>query len=324
VRDLAKKLGVSPMTVSRALSGSAPVDANTRKTVIDAALKAGYRKSDSTPAAPLVLWCGRTLIEIEHRNDVLYHSQILFQARGVLEAHGAQCRLVEHPDENPQDLLAARIIVSNKKKDLAPGGAAACTRIGLDVDNPFGPSVRLDVSQTAELAASRLEALGHRHVAVFSSMEAGHQEERVDAFRRRFTARRGQTMEAVDAREKGPGGTHCLDHFLGHLPRRVTALYAPGGYFALTALEHLAAAGWNVPRQMGVLGFDDFAFYRHLTLEVDRIHADLGLMAEQLVETALRALENGPLSDAVKTLVPAKIIAGKSLLPVSEMDLSIP
>lgn len=312
------------MTVSRALNGSAPVDAKTRKLVLEAALRAGYQKAASAPAAPLVLWCGRALIEGEHQSDALYHSQMLFHARGVLEARGAQCRLVEHPDENPQDLLGARLIVSHRLEDLARAKTAACTRIGLDVENPLGPSVRLDANQTAELAASRLEALGHRHVAVFSSMDEGHQQERFEAFRLRFTAKRGQTVEPVDARKEGPHGEPILPYFLGHLPRRVTAFYAPGGYFTLSLLEHLSAAGWKVPQQMGVLGFDNFAFYRHLTLEVDRLHADLGLMARHVADLALRALYDGPLTESVRILVPARHIPGHSLLPASEMDLSSP
>ncbi len=259
LRDVARAAGVSPSTVSRALTMPELVNPTTRARVRDAARALGYEPNRFARG----LITGRTgnvgLIVPDLANP--FFAAV---AKGVQSAARAADFSVFVADTD-EDAAAEPALVRALAKQVdgivlcAPRSSdAALAELGDDppvvlLNRP--PGVTVDHADGMRQAVEHLAALGHRRVAYV----AGPRTSWSDGERERGL--RG----ACDAT-----GT-ALVH-LGHVPPRfdggvaagdlalasgATAVLAYNDVVALGLLSRLAARGVAVPGRMSVVGFDD-------------------------------------------------------------------
>lgn len=322
VRALARDLGVSAMTVSRALHGTGPVDEATRAKVVKRALALGYAEGghpqpvspDRRSGAAQVLYLGRSTIESEMQKDTPFHSKVHFHLQAALEARGKRVVLADPEGPFPAVALGAPVWVLTNESGLSAvkGLPRSKTRrqfIAVETRNPLGLEISMDDDVTASAVARLLHDHGHETVGVLGSY---------------FDPSNIAQLRRLHAFEKAwKGKTVILD--LGrdslalekHLARadHATAIYATGGYFTLTAHQCLKKLGLSLPADMSLVGFDQFGFYRHLDLDITRVCADLEAMARELFHQVERALGGETFAAGSRILLPPLWETGKSVGP---------
>jgi len=265
IDDIARRAGVSAMTVSRVINGGARVSAATRERVQAVIDAAGYVPD---PAARILARAGGGRIGLLYANPSnAYLAEVLSGALAGARAAGLLLMI-----DPAQEAEAVR--------RLAAGGAQ-----GLIVPPPLGESVAtLDAVRTAGLKAvllaappaegmsgalrvddvaaaaemtRRLIGLGHRRIGLIE----GRADQSASADRRRGAQAAVEGAPGVDLLiERGDftyrSGFEAARRLLAADPRP-TALFAGNDDMAAGALAAVHAAGLQTPGDVSVAGFDD-------------------------------------------------------------------
>jgi len=122
-----------------------------------------------------------------------------------------------------------------------------------------------------ELVINHLAALGHRAVCY-----AGPVDGRAAASRRRVAARVAASRTGMILQEEQSNGA--------------TALICHNDLVAVDNLDALERAGWNVPSDISVVGFDDTPLAAHHRIDLTSVRCDavaLGRMAASQIFSAI-------------------------------------
>jgi len=263
IKDVARAAGVSPSTVSRALSAPELVQPETRRRVQQAATELGYHPNRAARG----LITGRTgnigLILPDLTNPFF---------PGVVKGVQSRAResdfsvFLADTDEDPTveaDLVRALI----KQVD----GIVLCSpRMGEDelrslagetpmvmLNRRVGriPSVTIDNSDGIRQAVAHLVALGHRRVAyVAGPRTSWSNRERLRILRAATSASGVELVEVGNVVPQFAGGVAAADLVLA---AGVTAVIAYNDLVALGLLNRFSVRGVAVPDRMSVIGFDD-------------------------------------------------------------------
>jgi LacI family transcriptional regulator len=214
-------------------------------------------------------------------------------------------------------------------------------RVALMTTLPEGPRVVADDRQGITLAVEHLVELGHRRIAFLTS---GHYIYTDDASRQRLEAyretllRHGIEPDPRWTRDlRGDGGLGAFRGFAVYGREKMqewleddwdelgcTALLAQNDEVAIPAIQVLQEAGYNVPEQVSVIGFDDAvacAWIRpHLTtvkIELEQVGAHaVRLLLEQTAEVGGRRQRQ----EANVVTLPVKLVVRESTGPAPQRE----
>jgi DNA-binding LacI/PurR family transcriptional regulator len=165
------------------------------------------------------------------------------------------------------DLSSNAVFPSILADNGIPVVLAGC---GVSSDSRIG-AVDTDDEQAMDLVINHLSALGHRAVCY-----AGPVDERAAASRRRLAARVAASRTGIVLQE---------DHADG-----ATAVICHNDLVAIDNLDALERAGWNVPDDISVVGFDDTPLAAHHRIDLTSVRCDavaLGRMAASQIFSAI-------------------------------------
>jgi LacI family transcriptional regulator len=269
--DLAREVGTSPSTASRALSGRGYVAADLRDRLLAAADRLGYVPNASA----------RTLKQQTSRVVGVVVSDLGNPFYGVLAAgieqtlRDADYRmlLVGDNSEPGEEMAALRTFLAMRAPGviLTPVGEEATsflTRRGVavvEVDRRLGTvpadAVVIDNVGGAREAVEHLLSLGHRRVALLGvdtnwTSDAG----RVDGYRIAHDEARVPVDERLVLRI--PFHDEAAPARIGELLDREapTAIFAANNLLAEQAWRVLRARGLVLPHDISLVGFDDVAW----------------------------------------------------------------
>lgn len=329
--DIARALGVSKSTVSKALNGANDVSAAMRTAVLDKAVELGYahpaRRSTAKRIALFIM-----NMRCQTPDDFGYDIVVGF--RKMAEPAGFRVDIIpltqKIQEENRYDayMMAGRycggLFLGLSLLDPWIREFETCKTPTVLYDNhiqgnPNVAQISVDSFEGMRLAVEHLKELGHRKIGYLSSaLQAYIYQQRYHAF-----------FRAMD--ESGlPGSqslfgcsyhiSECLTH---HLPRLLdegcTAIVCSHDNLAYSAILHCRELGLRIPEDVSILGFDDLPLCRYArppmtTVRQDRM--DLGKSAF----AALSALMSGiPLSSM---LLRAELIRRSSCGPAKKQPLS--
>lgn len=271
IRDVARKAGVAPITVSRVINNSGYVSAEKRQRVEAAVAELGY--IPNRLASGLRHNQTKTLALLVSDITNPFWTTV---ARGVEDAARAQGFnvILCNTDESVEKQADYLDLVLQKQVDgilLVPveSECAAITRIQQQnapvvVLDRQVPGAAVDVVRCAsEEGAYQLThlllTLGHRHIALLNGSEAvSIAGERAQGYARAL-AEFDVPPENSTIFYGGftlDGGLQTAQEALQCVPRP-TAFVATNNFIAIGALRTLAQAGINVPEDIAVVGFDD-------------------------------------------------------------------
>lgn len=333
IKDVARSVGVSTATVSRALRGLPRVSDETRSRVLRAAAELDYVASPS--AAGLASGQTRAVGVVVPFVTRWFYSSVVQGAEQLLKEAGYDLllyNLAGNPDARDRvfrgHLLRKRVdavlVLSLTPTDAEVAALAKLNRpvavVGATV--PGWSSVRIDDLATARIAMSHLVGLGHRRIAYIGGsledqLDFAAPLDRLNGFRAVMreaglaVEQRWETVSDFTVR----GGLAAMRLLLETDPRP-TAVFAASDEMAIGAVHAVREAGLRVPEDVSVVGIDDheMAEFFGLTTVAQPVH-EQGQLAAQLLLDALAAgpdlvLRTNPPSLTVPTRLVVRATTG--------------
>jgi DNA-binding LacI/PurR family transcriptional regulator len=272
VKDLARDLGMSVSTVSRAFYPDAVIAPQTRKAVLEHAAKIGYRPN---PFAQSLI-TKKTQIAGMVVSDLTnpFYPEVMTRLTGLLQQVGMNLMLAaadqpEKIDEAVDLLLTYRpdlMIVlatnldSHARDKCEAAGAPVIFFNRLSADG-LGFGVSCDNVEGGRRAADHLIDLGHRELAYVSAFPgASTNVERQRGFCDRAVERGLTAPQIIEAGMFSYEAAYAVGLHLNDLPRRPDGVLCANDIVAIGFIEALQEGlGIDVPGDVSVIGYDNIA-----------------------------------------------------------------
>lgn len=323
-KDLAELCGVSRTTVTRALYGNGRISPETRRRILDMAVKLGY-EPDLT-ARSLAL--GRSMmigvIVVDLRNQ--YFPRIVDAIERRVWEEDYILNITLHEDDKEMERKLIRTLVGhrvdglilnpiNKGEDflhMMENVRIPWCVLGLD-ELPGSPCVGVDEYEAAERAAGYILQKGYRRVAFVvpplydknGILNLGHHRRR-DGFVS-VMRRAGCEFQVIH-------GNDYLQQVLDWHRRGGTqknAFLCSGAIFAAEVMSMMNRNGFRAPENYGLMGFDSIEFERNLEVRLttlDNHTEQMGCKAGEMLLKLIRKEETER-----RIVIPCDIIEGQTL-----------
>ena len=324
ILDIARKLGLSAMTVSRALNSRPEVRENTRKKVLRCAAALGYQphrwaRSLVTQRSSII---GVVIPDISHS----YFSEITFGIEGVLDKAGYDILLchsrgdAEREKEEINTLVGSRVdgfIIASEQPEKSPGPFAGLKEreIPFVLIDRFFPkyhfaAVRPDDRLAGRLATECLIELGHERIAHIQGPPVSTASIRyrgyLDALK---AARIAVNRDLIVAGNFDiESGRQAMKKLLELTPRP-TGVFAANDPMAIGAVYACRDAGLRVPDDVSIVGAGNIEGAHHpnpFLTTLDWPREELGRTAATLLLAAINSPTRQPA--AVKVFEPTLLI----------------
>lgn len=274
LEDIARRLGVSKSTVSKALSGAGDVSEAMRRSVVETAVELGYSRPLRGEEAPRL---AVFITHMEYARPEDFGYDILVGFRKLAEPAGYQVKVIplDHTleDSTRYDQYMLR---GNYRGGLFLGLALddpwlkdfeTCRIPTVLYDNrvsgnPLVTYVGADNAEGMGLAVQYLKSRNHRKIGYLSSALGAYvYQQRYRAF---FQAmeENGLPHDASLARDSYFISVCMNEHLPALLAQGCTAIVCSHDRLAVSALMHCREMGVRVPEDVSILGFDDLPMCR--------------------------------------------------------------
>ena len=275
LEDIAKKVGVSKSTVSKALSGAGDVSQSMRRMVLEAAVELGYsrlRRSDDAPRLAVFI----TNMNYETRDDFGY--DIIVGLRKMAEPDGYAVHIIPLTVQMEQETPYEEFMMQHNYRGALFLGLSldhpwledfkSC-RIptvlydNLVPGNPYVTYVGADNREGMHMAVRYLASLGHTRIGYLgSALGAYIYQQRYKAF---FEALADNKLTSdPDLTGLSEQVDECIRlHLHRLLDRGCSAIVCSHDVLARRVMEECQRKGLSIPGQISIIGFDDLPFCQH-------------------------------------------------------------
>jgi len=325
IKDVAREAGVSVATVSRVFNDSGRVNEETRRNV-------------RAVAERLRFWpngVARSLITNRtHAIGVLLpdlHGEFFSEViRGIdLTARREGFHvLVSSSHSDTKELVTALramrgridgMIVMAPEVESIPAIRANAWGCPVVLLGPGGETQDFDTVALANFDGAyavvrHLGRLGHKRIATIAG-PAGNRDaqERLEGYRAALHEAGVHHTRALEVHGDftEPSGYQAARALLER-PPRPTAVFVANDVMAVGALGALREAGFRVPHDVAVAGFDDIALARHLTPPLTTVHVDAYQLGERAVQRLLRRDAGEPAPGHSHEVLPTWLVVRSS------------
>lgn len=334
LKDLAAELGLSQTTVSRALNGFPEVNEATRKRVVEAAARLGYR-ADASARRLATGRSGAIGVALPLQRALHFGPHVSEFLSGISE------RLAQHeidivvaPIDSDDELPAFRRLAASRRVDAVvisapvPNDAriAALTELGLpfilhgrtDVDLPHA-WLDIDNEGAFRRATSHLIDLGHRHIGMINGpLDQTFAIHRDRGYRSALAAR-GLSVDPnliAGGRFTDENGFRAAQAFLERSPRP-TAILAGSMITALGVFRAIRTAGLTLGRDVSMIAHDDVFPYLNadnMIPSMSTTRSSIRAAGARIAELALQILEGKPAA-SIHELWPVELVLRESSGP---------
>lgn len=328
LNDIASTIGVAPMTVSRVVNGKGYVSEETRELVMKAVEEMNYRpngvarslKRQRTETVGLVL------------GDISnpYSTEIANAVREALTARGFNLFICISEHSAKEDIAAFDSLVdhnvdgmivatrSNKEGDerlswIADRNVPAVV-VGRDFHHELVDSISADNFKGGFEATQHLIDLGHKRIAfIGASFENRSNLKRLQGYLSALTEHglavderlitgRKETISEVPGYSTEKIGYEGMKRLLS-LPKRPTAIFARNDFTAVGAMTAIKEAGFSIPKDIAVVGFDDTPLALHTLPPLTTVRQPMRLQGQLAAELLLRRISaKGPVETENRVL----------------------
>ena len=323
--DIAKHLGISQITVSRALSGHPSVTAEMRERVEEAALDLGYRPHASASAMRRGKHDAYGLITSTDPHSASFPMEMMWYLHDAAAKYGKRLIIGRLPPEQFDDKVTVPKFLREWCVDgliahfpEPPNGQlnqlldkAQIPLVSINSDIPY--SIMPDDFGAGKKAVERLIALGHKRIAYVGPID-GHSSasERLRGYKHALTEHgiEPQVFNIGDWHKRYNRKQTALAILNG--PNRPTALFCYGRWIALNFLVAAETLGMHVPDDLSIITTAQVAF-PNAGIDVTIERFPLEAMAEAAVKQLLR-IENDEVPEAIPP-IPFESCHGETLGP---------
>jgi len=328
--DMARLAGVSESTVSRALADSPLIALDTRKRIQDLARATGYSINSAASSLrtkqPKVIAVVVPLIHDKHQHlsDPFMTTMLSYLADDLIE-RGYDLLLSKvavHQDGWVEQLIRSRrasgaIFIGQSLEHYAIEQAARAgfplIVWGAKLDHQSYATIGSNNREGGYVATKHLFDTGRRALAFMGPLGVPEIAQRYEGFVRAheeagIPAKACIRVNCAFAPAQAYEATREL---IGRTPP-IDGVVAASDVIAMSAIRGLSEAGLNVPRDVGVVGFDDVAMATFTTPPLTTVRQNLERGAQLLVEGVIAAAA-GEASASVE--MPAELIIRASTAP---------
>ena len=308
IHDVAKRAGVSPMTVSRVVNGEKNVRAVTRAAVMSAVKDLNYAPNlaarslagaegarigllySNPSAAYLSEFLVGTLDESSRKS-----AQIVLEKCTTTSAAAERAAVLKLIDGGvagvilPPPMCESEEVLAELKKAGLPAVAVATGRF-----NAEASCVRINDYAAAYEMTNYLLELGHRRIGFIRGhpnlSASGERERGFEAALREAGVARDKSL-TVQGYFSYRSGLDAAEHLLSRRPAP-TAIFASNDDMAAAAVSVAHRKGLDVPADLSVVGFDDTAIASTIWPELTTIHQPIAAMAEIAIDLIVRIIRN--------------------------------
>ncbi|CAH1688174.1 LacI family transcriptional regulator [Hyphomicrobiales bacterium] len=297
--DLAKALGVSVSTISRALADAPGISEDLRERVRRLARDMGYEARGAKGGMSRHVHAYVTLDRTTDGLTGFYDGIVKWM---IAEARASSMTIeVRLAADRTEDIK--RII-----DDVMTQRAEAIFLVGIDppaelaqlllerriptvLVNGADPEMRFDCVTPAnfygaQMAAQMLMQQGHRSLLYVSGHLRWTTLQRLRGFRTAVADRPGVQLSVVTLPSPAREQVERVVDAIGEGAARPTAIFCINDLYAVSLMQALHARGYDVPGDVSVLGFDDLPFAEHVTPRLSTLRVglrDIGRQAVQLM-----------------------------------------
>ncbi|MDO5075761.1 LacI family DNA-binding transcriptional regulator [Corynebacterium sp.] len=307
LKDVAADAGLSVSTVSRALAGHPAISSRTKKIVREAADRLQYRPNAQARA----LRQSRTNtigLVIPHLTNPYFAELAAAVQQTALEA--GLYTLLGNSDDDPEQLARVVQIMRDQRVDgiiaVPHAGSERCLAeldaalVLVDRELPDVPATSVSTDPSGGIAAA-VELLVGRGYASIGYL-AGPQDtstgaERLQAFRdacHHFGIGEQPVYLGGYREQEGYAGTQQL------LQVPVSAIIAGDSMMTIGALRACHEGGIRLGRDLGLVGFDDFAVFQLQNPPLTIIDQQVSEMGKRAVEELQRILQGDSVATTIK------------------------
>ncbi len=324
--DVARKAGVSPATVSRAMAQPELLTPDTLARVRRSAEELGYRPD----AAARALASGRsmTIGAVMPTLDNAIFSRALQAMQTALAAHGYQLLVASHEYSAASEAEAARKLIARGVDGLMLVGAERAPETEALISDARAPTVLtwrttadragvvVDNEQAGRLAARHLIGLGHRRIGMVTGGVQFN-----DRQRARLAGARACLAEAglelpdwlVSQQPTTLAGGRAGCAALLALAEPPTAVIGGIDFLAIGCMIEAQARGLGVPGDISVVGIDDIDMSAHLAPPLTTVHIPTARIGEEAAAMLLRMIRDG--EEAHVVTLPIELVVRRSSGP---------
>ncbi|MDO5292877.1 MAG: LacI family DNA-binding transcriptional regulator [bacterium] len=308
--DIANKMGVSIVTVSKALSGQKGVSEELRNKILDSAAEMGYEKKTKAKVTEIKDSYVLGIIVAEKylsENQSFYwkvYQDIVQKARKkksfvILEVINAEDEIsCKMPQIVTEDKIDGLIIMGTfkKKYDDFLTGNLRLPFVELDTSNMdcSFDSVVFDNLHGGYQMTNYLFSLGHKKIGfVGTRLVTASIDERFLGYLKSLMEHGVEWKEEwfIDDRDQNSSILDEENKF--QLPKEMpTAFFCNCDLSASYMIRKLTEAGYVVPDDISVVGFDDFIADGFTTIGLTTYAIDMGEMAKHALHILLHKVKN--------------------------------
>ncbi len=318
ILDVAAAAGVSRQTVTRAMNDMGDISESTRRKVLEAAERLGYRPSRQ---ARSLVTRHKThalgLMVASFRNP--YYTDIAADMLSVATERGWQVMMAA-PGDRPLEaleLLSTQVdvvvghYVGDDDELLAVTRGLPVVRLEATSSTPGVHSVELDIESGVSEAVAALRAKG---VKRFGMVDSGYSEQSRGAYeptpkREWFEAAVGDDLSGVVVGEEtiSGGGRAFADLLRQHPDTEAVLMF--NDLMALGAVQNAHATGIDVPGRVRILGVDGLELGEAVDPRLTTISLDRHALASNTLDIVeILAKANFARLDPIRRTVPSKIL----------------
>jgi len=305
VREIAKRVGVAPMTVSRVLSNPSLVAESTRLKVLAAIEKSGFVPNQ---LASSMRGTGRIIGSVV---PPLINSGIADQVQGMsdeCQSQGYSMLLVQgeftkEGEEQairtvlgwrPAGLILQSFVQSEMARQLLTTSKTPIVEISeVRGGRPLDMAVGISNFETAYAMTQHLRTKGYKKIGFVSTSIHGNdrlQQRRAGyhAALKELGMANHDTLE-VEVPMTAAGGAHALD-LLTKRHKDIDALFFSSDTLAVGAIQECRRRNWPVPKRIAIAGYGDIELASQLVPTLTTVRVDRYEMGRRAVRQLFERL----------------------------------
>lgn len=304
IRDVAKEVGCSTATVSRALSNPEKVSKPNLKRIHAAIDKLGYRPNMLSQQFRKKQ--ANTIVILVPNIANLFFSTVICGIENIAQSKGFNVLLGDTRDSGEREQNFIKLVETKQadgiiqlrpfsedsllpKKFVTAVNACGC-------ENTPYPAVRIDNIDAAKQITQYLISLGHRKIGVISGLENNpHTIDRLIGYKKALAEADIEFDQNLIAQgDFTPwSGLNASEHFT-RMSDRPTALMCMNDEMAIGAMKGLKAKGINIPEDISITGFDDMEFAKYSDPPLTTIAQPAEKLGEKSAELLFQLIEGTP------------------------------
>jgi LacI family transcriptional regulator len=329
IEDVAKRAGVSNVTVSRVVHGEKWVREETRVGVENAMRDLGYRpnvaarsmRSGKTHSVGFImadLTNGFNALVAETAQSALLDAgYVMFVGSSRYDTHREQ-RLIHLLEERQADGLLLSLNDDEDPAVLAELEQLRLPFVALDRDvPPKYDAVLFDHEACIRSAVEHLVSFGHRRIAFFAASpryRVGRQ--RFSAFQGAMAAA-GLPVEPSLVRNREQSADYAFQEALGLFTAasRPTAILAAGNQILFGALKAIRMAGLRIPQDVSIIGGDEPDITELFTPPITILNRDIALFAKTATNFLISRIQGSESGSGRRVVLPTRLTVRQSCGP---------